>query len=69
MTFHHPNDIYNDPQGWKPIHDDTVVNDIISNNGRRGGLIRIEPDSEFIRRNPETGNVEASNGWNQQIIY
>jgi len=58
---------------WKPLNSDTLVNDIITNNGKRGSLIRIEPDSEFIRENPETGNVETvpierANLWNQQAI-
>merc|ERR1712029_707345 len=30
---------------WKPLHSDTLVNDIITNNGKRGSLIRIEPES------------------------
>lgn len=28
---------------------DTRINDIISENARRGGLVRIDPDSELIR--------------------
>jgi len=58
---------------WKPLHSDTLVNDIITNNGKRGSLIRIEPESEFIRENPTNGNVETvsighANLWNQQAI-
>ena len=58
---------------WKPLHSDTLVNDIITNNGKRGSLIRIEPESEFIRENPTNGNVEIvsighANLWNQQAI-
>ena len=58
---------------WKPLHSDTLVNDIITDNGKRGSLIRIEPDSEFIRENPDNGNVEtvpieSANLWNQQSI-
>ena len=58
---------------WKPLHSDTLVNDIVTNNGKRGSLIRIEPDSEFIRENPNTGNIESisiehANLWNQQAI-
>jgi len=30
------------------LHSDTRVNDLLLENGRRGGLIMIEPDSEFI---------------------
>ena len=30
------------------LHGDTLVNDLLLNNGRRGGLIRIEPDAEFL---------------------
>ena len=30
------------------LHDDTRVNDIMLDNGMRGGLIKIDPDSEFI---------------------
>ena len=58
---------------WKPIHSDTLVNDVITDNGKRGSLIRIEPDSEFIRENPSTGIVEAvpienANLWNQRTV-
>ena len=58
---------------WKPLHSDTLVNDIISSNGKRGSLIRLEPESELIRRNPFTGEIEAypprfTNPWNQEII-
>merc|ERR1712029_710466 len=58
---------------WKPLHSYTLVNDIITNNGKRGSLIRIEPESEFIRENPTNGNVETvsighANLWNQQAI-
>jgi len=30
------------------LHGDTLVNDLLLDNGRRGGLIRLEPDAEFI---------------------
>ena len=60
---------------WKPLHSDTLVNDIItSSNGKRGSLIRLEPETELIRRNPFTGEIEAylprftNNPWNQEII-
>ena len=35
------------------LHDDTRVNDVITENGRRGGLIQIEPESELVERNEE----------------
>ena len=58
---------------WRPLHSDTLVNDIITSNGKRGSLIRLEPESELIRRNPLTGEIEANpsrftNPWNQEII-
>merc|ERR1719431_680223 len=61
LVFQHPNQLRRNDEirpSWKPLHDDTRVNDLITQNGRRGSLIRIEPESEFIRRNPETGVVE-----------
>ena len=74
----HPNQLrrrdYDVSSQWKPLHDDTLVNDLITQNGKRGSLIRIEPESEFIRRNPLTGEVEPasssrnSNPWAQQEI-
>ena len=76
--FQHPNELrrrdYDETPQWKPLHDDTLVNDLITQNGKRGSLIRIEPESEFIRRNPLTGEVEPasssrnSNPWAQQEI-
>merc|ERR1739848_867577 len=30
------------------LHGDTLVNDLLFNNGRRGGLIRLEPDAELL---------------------
>merc|ERR1719158_2305069 len=30
------------------LHGDTLVNDLLLDNGRRGGLIRLEPDAELI---------------------
>ena len=76
--FQHPNELrrrdYDVTPQWKPLHDDTLVNDLITQNGKRGSLIRIEPESEFIRRNPFTGEVEPasssrnSNPWAQQEI-
>lgn len=76
--FQHPNQLrrrdFDVTLQWKPIHDDTLVNDLITQNGKRGSLIRIEPESEFIRRNPFTGEVEPasssrnSNPWAQQEI-
>ena len=32
------------------LHGDTVVNDLLLNKGRRGGLILLEPDAEFIQK-------------------
>merc|ERR1712156_1095647 len=77
LVFHHPNQLRRNDEirpSWKPLHDDTRVNDLITQNGKRGSLIRIEPESEFIRRNPETGDVEPlssrySNPWAQETIY
>ena len=80
MIFRHPNEISSNyypaaPQ-WKPtpprhrsLHGDTRVNDIITENGKRGSLLRLEPDSEFIRRNSHTGEIERANVWaTQQIV-
>ncbi len=36
---------------------DTRINELLSANARRGGLVRIEPESELIRRDPVTGLV------------
>jgi hypothetical protein len=30
------------------LHGDTLVNDLLLNNGRWGGLIRLEPDAELL---------------------
>ena len=30
------------------LHDDTLVNDLLLINSRRGGLIRLEPDAEYL---------------------
>lgn len=35
------------------LHGDTLVNDLLLNNGRRGGLIRLEPDAEFLDRDTQ----------------
>ena len=32
------------------LHGDTLVNDLLLDNGRRGGLIRLEPDAEILRQ-------------------
>jgi len=29
---------------------DTLVNDLLLENGRRGGLVRLEPDAELLRQ-------------------
>ena len=63
-----------DSNNWKPIHRDTLVNDIITSNGKRGSLVRIEPESEFIRENPLSGNVEPvaienANIWGQRTAW
>ena len=35
------------------LHGDTLVNDLLLNNGRRGGLIRLEPDAEFLDKDTQ----------------
>ena len=53
------NEISNNPlrtRGGIPVyhpvslHGDTLVNDLLLDNDRRGGLIRLEPDAELLRQ-------------------
>ena len=46
------------------LSSDTRVNDLLSDNARRGGLVRIEPESELIRRDPVTGLIVPDEGGN-----
>ena len=53
------NEISNNPlrtRGGIPVYPpvsldgDTLVNDLLLENGRRGGLVRLEPDAELLRQ-------------------
>eukprot|EP00095_Tigriopus_kingsejongensis_P011686 maker-scaffold578_size132436-snap-gene-0.30 protein:Tk11686 transcript:maker-scaffold578_size132436-snap-gene-0.30-mRNA-1 annotation:"suppressor protein srp40-like" len=54
------------PNNPPTLHDDTRVNEIIMENARRGGLIRIDPDSELIEEN-EFGEVVPLQALTSQI--
>ena len=56
------------------LADDTRVNDLITSNGNRGSLLRIDPDSELIRINPKNGLVDpvrydlSNLSWTQERV-